>query len=362
MNRKSKIIFKEWIFIIAAWIGILYLFIFITYWGLRHLLRENELTKYLDSGYIHLEIFMTAIIFGALFAIINTLTDTTRMRKRSFGGIIAIRSALYLAAFLFAGFIIYLVFDFFNIITEKQWVESFNYFTPVYLLSIITYFIAAILFINFILQVNRKFGPGNLLKLTTGKYSTPKIENRIFMFMDLKGSTSIAEKLGHQKYSELMQNCFHDLTDVVINYNASIYQYVGDEVVLCWNMKNGLKELNCIKTFFAFDKKLQTREDYYLNNFELLPYFKCGLDSGEITVAEIGDIKREIAYHGDVLNTAARIEKLCTPEGKQMLISEYLEKELPGEMNGFSKEYIGKFELRGKEEGLKIYSITYDNE
>jgi adenylate cyclase len=361
MNRKSKIIFKEWLFIIIGWLGILYLLIFISYWGLRHLLKQNVLTDYLDSGYIHLEIILTAIIFGALFAIINTLTDTTRMRRRSFGAIIAIRSALYIAAFLFAGFAIYLIYSSFNIITEKQWQETFNYFTPVYALSIITYFIVAILFINFILQVNRKFGPGNLFKLTTGKYCTPKVENRIFMFMDLKGSTAIAEKLGHQKYSELMQNCFHDLTDVVINYKASIYQYVGDEVVLCWDMKNGLKDLNCIKTFFAFDKMLQSRKYYYLKNFELLPYFKCGLDSGEVTVAEIGDIKREIAYHGDVLNTAARIEKLCTPQGKQMLISQYLEKELPKEMNGFSKEYIGEFELRGKEEDIKIYSITYEN-
>ncbi len=357
MNRKSKIIFKEWLFVIAAWIGILYLLIFITYWGLRHLLKENVLTEYLDSGYVHLELLMTAIIFGALFAIINTLTDTTRMRRRSFGAIIFIRSALYLAAFLFAGFIIYLVFDFFNIVTEKQWEETFNYFTPVYILSIITYFIVAILFINFILQVNRKFGPGNLLKLITGKYCTPKIENRIFMFLDLRGSTAIAEKLGHNKYSKLMQNCYHDLTDVVINYKASIYQYVGDEVVLCWDMKDGLKDLNCIKAYFAFDKKLQSHDEYYLNNFDVKPFFKCGIDCGEVTVAEIGDIKREIAYHGDVLNTAARIEKLCTPQKKKMLISEYLEKELPKELNGFSKEFVGDFELKGKKEKIKIYSI-----
>ena len=235
--------------------------------------------------------------------------------------------------FLFAGFLIYLVFDSFNIITEKQWAETFNYFTPIYLLSIITYFIAAILFINFILQVNRKFGPGNLLKLTTGKYSTPKIESRIFMLMDLKGSTHIAEKLGHKKYSELMQNCFHDLTNVVINYNASIYQYVGDEVVLCWDMKNGLKELNWIKTFFSFDKKLQSRKDYYLNNFDLLPYFKCGLDCGEVTVAEIGDIKREIAYrrsYTDFIGRQKTPESISDKEEEDILKSEsgYLARQL----------------------------------
>ena len=80
----------------------------------------------------------------------------------------------------------------------------------------------------------------------------------------------------------------------------------------------------------------------------LKPFFKCGVDCGEVTVAEIGDIKREIAYHGDVLNTAARIEKLCTPQKKKMLISEYLEKVLPKELDGFGKELIGEFELKRK--------------
>lgn len=359
MNRKLKIIYKEWLFVIASWIGLLYLFIFISYWGLRHLLRENPLTEYLDSGYIHLEIVLTAFVFGSLFEIVNILTDTTRISRISFGAVILIRSILYLIAFIFAGFIIYLVFDSLEILSEKQWEETFNLFTPIYLLSIVSYFIIAILFINFILQVNRKFGPGNLLKLITGKYYSPKIEHRIFMFMDLRGSTAIAEKLGHKKYSSLMQSCFHDLTDIVIKYKASIYQYVGDEVVLCWEMKDGIKDLNCIKAYFDFERKLRLREKFYLNNFGVKPFFKCGIDCGEVTVAEIGDIKREIAYHGNVLNTAARIEKLCSEEKKMMIISENLEKELPDSLNGFEKELVGNIALRGKKEKTELYSINY---
>ena len=69
------------------------------------------------------------------------------------------------------------------------------------------------------------------------------------MFMDLRGSTAIAEKLGHHKYSEMMQSCFHDLTSIVINYKASIYQYVGDEVVLTWEKERGITNNNCIKAF-----------------------------------------------------------------------------------------------------------------
>jgi len=300
---------------------------------------------------------MTAIIFGTLFTVINTLTDSSRMRKKSFGAIIAIRSLLYLLAFSCAAFIIYLVYSSFNLFTAEQWHDTITYFTPLYSISIISYLVFAIIFMNFIQQVSRKFGPGNLHKLILGKYSNPKVEKRIFMFMDLKGSTAIAESLGHQKYSELMQHCFHDLTDIVIKYRASIYQYVGDEVVLNWDIKNGLKDLNCIKTYFSFYEKLQTKKNYYLNRYGLEPFFKCGMDCGEVTVAEIGDIKREIAYHGDVLNVAARIEKQCTPLNKKMIISEYLEQELPEKLNGFQKEKIGDIELRGKKEKIELFSI-----
>jgi adenylate cyclase len=362
MNRKSKIIFKEWIFIVTGWIFIMYLYNLVTIWGMRHMLHDNALTVYFDSGYPHLEIFLQGTVFGTLFAFINTLTDRTEIRKKSFGAVILIRSGLYLLAWCVVGAVTYAVFFGFGLVTTELVEESLSFLTPIYVISWILVFVLSIIFMNFVQQVSRKFGQGNLLKLMLGKYHKPKDEEHIFMFMDLRGSTAIAERLGHNKYSQLMQNCFYDLTDIVLNYKASIYQYVGDEVVLTWETSQGINDLNCIKAYFAFEQKIKSREEFYVKNFSTKPFFKCGIDVGEVTVAEIGDIKREIAYHGDVLNTAARIEKLCTPQEKKMLISEYLEKELPEEMNGFSKEFIGNFELRGKEEGVKIYSITYDND
>jgi hypothetical protein len=82
MNRKSKIIFKEWIFIVTGWIFIMYLYNLVTIWGMRHMLHDNALTVYFDSGYPHLEIFLQGTVFGTLFAFINTLTDRTEIRKK----------------------------------------------------------------------------------------------------------------------------------------------------------------------------------------------------------------------------------------------------------------------------------------
>ena len=130
----------------------------------------------------------------------------------------------------------------------------------------IVYWGIACMMALFILQINEKFGQGVLINFLLGKYHKPKEERRIFMFMDLKSSTTYAEKLGHIKYSQLIQDCFYDLTDIVLSYEAKIYQYVGDEVVLSWDVDKGINHENCLKTFFAFDNLLQSKSKYYKNS------------------------------------------------------------------------------------------------
>lgn len=92
--------------------------------------------------------------------------------------------------------------------------------------------------INFIVLMAKKFGPGHMFQIIMGRYHKPSTENRIFMFLDLKDSTTIAEKLGHIIYSKLLQQCFFDLNKLIPNSRAEIYQYVGDEAVLTWKIKN----------------------------------------------------------------------------------------------------------------------------
>jgi adenylate cyclase len=228
------------------------------------------------------------------------------------------------------------------------------------ILSVLFFIVSSILLINFIIQVSRKFGPGNMLKMISGKYAKPREEQRIFMFLDLNDSTTIAERLGHLKYSSLLQDCFHDLTAVVISYEADIYQYVGDEVVLSWRISKGLDESNCIKTFFAFDSILNSKKLYYEDKYGHLPEFKAGLDMGTVTVTEIGDIKREIAYHGDVLNTASRIQHLCKIKHQKMMISEKLATHLQNNKQ-FTKILLGEINLKGKKTVTNLYSISYNN-
>jgi len=209
-----------------------------------------------------------------------------------------------------------------------------------------------------LIQINRLLGKGNLAKLVTGKFHTPREELRVFMFLDLKGSTTIAEQLGHLKYSRFIQDCFHDLS-VVDQYRAAIYQYVGDEVVLTWKIELEDSLEDCIKAFYAYENRLQSRADYYEQEYGVQPIFKAGLHLGPVTVVEVGNLKREIAYHGDTINVAARIQEQCKTFDRTLLISDDAHNRIM-DMPNYAFENVGEFVLRGRKKSIQLFGVARD--
>src|SRR5690606_23539690 len=124
--------------------------------------------------------------------------------------------------------------------------------------------------------------------LLLGKYRNPREEERIFMFMDLKSSTTIAEQLGHLKYSAFIRDCFADINKILFPFRAQVYQYVGDEIVVTWTAYEGLKNYFCIRFYFACKNQFHNRTEYYIKNYGLLPEFKAGIHMGKVTAVEIG--------------------------------------------------------------------------
>ena len=210
-----------------------------------------------------------------------------------------------------------------------------------------------------ILFINDKYGPGELKKFLTGKYFYPKSEKRIFMFLDLKGSTSIAEKLGERKYFSFIQKVFKDITPVFLETKGEVYQYVGDEVVITWKIKKGVEEMNCIRCFQNIRKLLIQLTPSYKELYGAVPEFKAGLHVGTAIVGEVGVIKRDIAYSGDVINTTARIQSMCNKFGASLLVSkQVLELFDSTDLNAVS---LGQVELRGKVNAINLYSILFDS-
>jgi len=209
----------------------------------------------------------------------------------------------------------------------------------------------------FVLEVRRKVGPGNLWALMVGRYHRPREEARTFLFLDLRDSTAIAEHLGLRRYSQFIRQCFLDLTEFVLRFQAQIYQFVGDEVVLTWPETPAKAGAKSLKTFFGFQSRLRERQDWYRKEFGVAPEFRGGVEAGLVTATEVGDIKREIAFHGDALNTAARLLELCREYDASILVSWRIRESIASEP-GLASELQGEITLRGKREPVAVYDVA----
>ena len=295
---------------------------------------------------------------GLLFGLLNVFIDHYLSYRIPFIKLVISALALQLIVAVVIVVLLYYVLIFIGILKLPETLGEF-----ILLPFIPVAFVYAMLVnfsISLLIYINMMLGSGNLLKIIKGQFYTPKVDERIFMFLDLRGSTTLAENLGHILYSELIQDCFYDLA-VVHDYKASIYQYVGDEAVLVWPKEDGKVAMNCIRAFFAFKNRLNERSEYYQRTYHTIPEFKGGLNFGEITTAEVGDLKREIAYHGDTINTAARLQGECNRLGADLLVSEALLAELQLE-SWVKPELKGQIQLKGKQDKINVYAIEIADE
>lgn len=359
---------KEWFLNVLAWgvITNLYSLAILTNMqfiikvaGIEEELKSNSLLSYFLSDFQYLEASIFGLSFGTLFYVINLGSDKILAHMMPFGKRIIFKTLLYVVAVILVFFLMATAFEFFNVypVDMRQVLEeTVEFHSPLLYISGFTFLLFTAALVNFLIQVSYKFGPKTVLPLFLGKYYKPKNENRIFLFLDLKNSTGIAEELGHVRYSKLIQDCYFDLNKIVFYYNADIYQYVGDEVVLTWrNRKNNLNKY-ALKATFAFRKLLEKRRDYYLKNYGVLPEFKGGLHLGEVSVAEIGEIKKEIAYHGDVINTTSRLQEVAKKYERSLVVSEFVINEITN-YKGLTLEEMPFAELKGKKHRIGVYSV-----
>jgi adenylate cyclase len=217
-------------------------------------------------------------------------------------------------------------------------------------------FVAALLF-NFVGQVNRLLGRRVLVRLILGRYHRPREEVRVFLLIDLRGSTQIAERLGNLRYHAFLRRFISDATGSVVRYRCEVHRYVGDEVILTWTAEEGLLNARCVRAVFAISDTLEAARTTYEADFGVMPRFWASLHLGPVVAGEIGTIKHEIAFLGDTLNAAARIQQACKELQREFLASADVVSalDLPGDIES---ESLGRIELRGIEDSVELFAMT----
>lgn len=231
--------------------------------------------------------------------------------------------------------------------------------SPYAIRNIVTWMIIAWITIQG-LNIYEKYAPTTLISLFMGRYHRPHEVQRIFMFLDLSNSTGIAEELGHIRFFSLLKDFFADMTDPILNSQGEIYQYVGDEIVVSWPIRRSiLKNNQPISCFFRIKESIEEKRDFYLEAYGLVPEFKAAIHSGHVVVGEIGVIKREIVYSGDILNTTSRMMEQCKIQNQQLIISQELKNQLNKKrLNNYDLHDLGEMSLRGKTRKTILYGVT----
>ena len=353
---------KRAFWILASWVLISNLLFFYEYFTLK---SNNVLSSEFDFEGAFTANLLIGIIAGLVGGILTVNLMERWLRKESFWkALLYIIGTYTIAAVLISTFgSLYfnsddlgLPFLHRDVLYQTQLFFGSWLFLKNYIVWLIIVLITLI-----VLMVNDKYGPGVFPDYLMGRYFSPKHERRIFMFCDIKNSTGIAEKLGEEKYFNFLKDFFGDIAPAIVQTGGEVYQYVGDEIVVSWKMNTGLKRANALQCFYSMKKIIKYKKRRYLKKYNEFPEFKVGYHYGPVMVGEIGKIKREIVFSGDVLNTTSRIQAMCNDLNVEILASKEFADVAYQLPKGVTRYDVGKEKLRGKAEEIELTTFKKDS-
>lgn len=206
-------------------------------------------------------------------------------------------------------------------------------------------------------HIVRLIGPGQFMSVLAGRYRRPVEEARVFLFLDLKDSTRLAERLGPVKVAALIARFFHDVDEAIARAGGEVQAYIGDEVIVSWPLDAALRGGACIACVRAIRARIAALGDSYAREFGLVPDFRAVLHGGPVVVSEIGRTRQQIGQFGDVVNATARLEELAKQLDRDFLISgDLLDRiDLPA---GIAAQPLGEVGLRGRAAPMRVAALT----
>lgn len=210
----------------------------------------------------------------------------------------------------------------------------------------------------------------NRISRTFGEYVSPAVMNTLLdlkpdlrsesknvcvMFLDIRDFTSFAEKRSPEEVVRYLESLFEFMIEIVNRHNGIINKFLGDGFMAVFGapLSDGKDCENAVRSAQEILARVKEESD----RGAILPTtVGIGLHAGEAVTGSIGSaLRKEYTVIGDVVNLAARIEKLNKSFGSQLLVSEMVSRASGNIQGAISK---GKVKVRGREEGIQIYQLA----
>lgn len=207
-------------------------------------------------------------------------------------------------------------------------------------------------------QATQIVGEATFRNIMRGRYHRPRVEERFFLFVDVVGSTRLAEQLGPLAVHRYLARVFQVASDPVDAHRGEVFQYVGDEMVVTWTAATGRPDARPVACLFAIQEALAAVAPEFERDFGTPPRIRAALHAGEVITGEVGGGRRSIVFHGDVMNTASRIENATRDLGRPFLVSEDALARLDGTTAGrWRQEDLGPLPLRGRVAPMRVFAL-----
>jgi adenylate cyclase len=300
-----------------------------------------------------LNVFIISFIIG--YFMVSTLRNF--LRDASLWKNLLIKTMVLILFSFVMNFFIYITYEcLLEGYSFQEGLDKFTYnmFHTTWLLQKMPEWIMLFLFTMLAIEINEKYSPGVFLDIMMGRYLQPQELSRIIMFLDLKDSTPIAERLGHKEYFKFIRDFIFYVSSGIMKHNGRIYQYLGDEIVVWWPASR-LNARKCVNAILEIRKELNKNGERFRRRYGVVPEYKAGLHVGVVMVGQIGIIKKDLVMSGDAINTAARIRTACNDLNQKYLASKELIEMM--EIKEWQAENLGPIELKGKNENIELFAL-----
>ena len=304
---------------------------------------------------------LVGLFLGICISFLELVVFTTGIRKLKFGILLTLRTIIYL---LLCSFIIFQVVALSDMarydLSYRQVLES-EIFLHDYVINgdfryAVLFALAFAFSINFTRMISRKMGQGVLLSFITGRYFIPTTEQRFVMFLRLANSKMIEQELSGYQFHSFLKEYFYSITEPIIRHQGIIYEYVEDLIVISWSMEKGERNANCLRTFFEIKEALKDHAEKFMMKYNIIPIPQASLHTGELVRAEIGNIKTQVVFHGDVMNTCARMLDQTEVLNHEYLVSQDVIDIIDVPFL-FEANNVGNYSLKGKSVPVELFSI-----
>jgi adenylate cyclase len=209
-------------------------------------------------------------------------------------------------------------------------------------------------------RLSRFFSPDVLRAVVRGRDEGPLGSSRrlvTVLFSDLRGFTSISERLAPEQVAEMLREYLTEMTEIVFKHGGTVDKYIGDCVMALYNVpfEDPEHAVRAVRTGLEFQERTLAAAARWEAKFGVSIRNGVGINTGEAIVGTLGSRQRlEYTAIGDTVNLAARLESITKDYQASIIISESTYEHVKSH---FPTRALGDVTVRGKTVPVKIYAV-----